>query len=232
MSSTLPDRQSLKRKADDAMLMNPPSPAPDTKTARTTPTEKPGHFAPRSDPIDDQIVARTEMKCKRILEARTQIIRDRVAIATALEYNPAELAKNVKTIKEGIMEGIKGAMVWTPTFEDFRDSKFLVGFKLQVGPKTNQLLRAVFPGVGVHNGNGKEKGWYSNVYSVAEFQDLMGIDVVARVRSSIAELSGDVAVYCLVQEGDLKLQGMYRVVDPFSQSSFRIVDPSSQLSFS
>ena len=220
MSSTLPDRQSLKRKADDAMLMDPPSPPPDTKSARTTPTEKPGHLVSRFDPIDDRTVARTEMRCKQILKARTQIIRDRVATATALEYNSAELAKSVKTAKEVIMETIKNAMVWTPTFGDFRYSKFGVGFKFQVGPATNQLLRALFPGVGFHNGKGKEKGWYSNVYSVAEFQDLIGTDVIARVRSSIAELWGHVAVLCLVQEGDLKLHGMYRELGPFSQLAF------------
>ena len=37
----------------------------------------------------------------------------------------------------------------------------------------------------------------------------MGIDVIACVGSSIVELSGDMAVYCLIQEGDLELHGRY-----------------------
>lgn len=209
MTSTLQDQQSLKRKAVDIMLIDPPSPLPDTKSARMTPTEGPGHFVSRPGPTHDKTLVRTERRYNQILRARARIIRKRVAATAALEYRPADLAKNVKATKEVIMAAIKNAMVRTPSFGDFQGSVFSVGYKFPVGPATNQVLRAMFPGVGVHNGNGKEKGWHTNVYSCAEFQNLMGTDVIARVGSSIAELSGDVAVYCLVQEGDLRLDGMY-----------------------
>ena len=220
MSSSLRDRQSLKRKGDDAILIDPPNPPPDTKSARMTPTKKPGHFVSRPSPTNDDAVVQTERKCNQILRARTHVIRERVAAAAALEYKPADLAKNVKTTKEVIIECIKNAMVFRPSFGEFHDSRFLVGFKFPIGPTTNQILRAIFPGVGVHNGNGKEKGWYTNVYSFVEFQDLMGTDVIARVDASIAELSGDVAVYCLIQKGDLKLRGMYREMDFYPQLPF------------
>ena len=220
MSSSPQDRQSLERKTNDAMLIEPPNPPPDTKSARIIPTKKPGHFVFRPSPTNDDAVVRTERKCNQILRARTHMIRERVAAAAALEYNPADLAKNVKTTKEVIIGGIKNAMVFRPAFGEFHDSRFLVGFKFPIGPATNQTLRAIFPGVGVRRGNGKEKGWYTNVYSCAEFQDLMGTDVIARVDASIAELSGDVAVYCLIQEGDLKIRGMYREMDYYPQLPF------------
>ena len=111
MSSTLEDRQSLKRKADDAMLIDSPRPPPDTKSINLTPTEKPGHFVSRPGPVDNETILRTEIRLNRILQARTQIIREWIAAAAALEYKSTDLAKNVVTTKEVIIEGIKTAMV-------------------------------------------------------------------------------------------------------------------------
>ena len=54
MSSTLEDRQSLKCKADDAMLIDLPSAPPDTKSVKMTPTEKPWHFFYRPGLVDNE----------------------------------------------------------------------------------------------------------------------------------------------------------------------------------
>ena len=213
MSSTLQNRQSLEHEADDAMLIDPPSPRPDTQSARTTPTEKQGHFVSRPGPVDEETAARTEMRINRILEARIHIIGERLAAAAALEYEPADLATSIDATAEEIMEGMEDAMVWTPNFENFRDSNFSASFDFPVGPATNQVLRAMFPGVGIHNGNGKEKGWNMNVYSLAEFRDCIGTDVIARIGSSMAELTGAVAVGCLMQKGKLTIHGMYKVLE-------------------
>ena len=200
-----------------------PSHPPDTKNAKMSPTKRPRRSVSRPDPIDDETLARTEARCKQILQERVRIIQDRVAVAAAaaLECEPA-----VKFIKECIIEKIKDEMVWTRAFRDFEKSKFGVGITLPVGPEsatTIQILRAIFPGVGSPRGKGKEKGWHSNVYSCAEFRDLMGTDVLASVGSSIAELTGDVSVKCLLQAGDLRIRGMYRELErwSFSQTAAR-----------
>ena len=59
-----------------------------------------------------------------------------------------------------------------------------------------------------------------NVYSPAEFRNLIGSDVIARIGSSMAELTGGVAVCCLMQECDLKIHGMYNLLVGYPQLSF------------
>ena len=81
--TTFPDRQSLKRKADDAMLIDLPSPPPDTKSVNMTGTEKAGHFVSRPGPVDNKTMLRTEIRLNRILQARIHIIRKRVAAAAS-----------------------------------------------------------------------------------------------------------------------------------------------------
>ena len=213
MSWILQGRQLLEPQADDPMIIDPPSPRPDTQSARKTPTETQRPFIPRPGPIDEATVARTEMKINRILEARIHIIDQRLAAAAALEYEPDDLATHVGATTETITEGIENAMVWTPNFGNHRNSIFSVRFDFPAGPATNQVFRALFPGMGFHNGNGKEKGWTENSYSLAEFRDLMGNDVIARIGSSMAELTGTVVVGCLMQQGKLSIFGMYKVLE-------------------
>ena len=69
----------------------------------------------------------------------------------------------------------------------------------------------MFPGVRVHDRNRKEKGWNMNVYSPADFRNLMGTDVIARIGSSVAEL---------IQKGDLKIHVMYNVLEGYPRLSF------------
>ena len=110
MLSTLRDRRSFKRKADDAMLIDPPTPSPKPKSPRMTPTEKQGHFVSRPGPVDDETMVRPETRIDRIRHARIHIIRGWVVVAAALENKLADLAQSVKATTEVIMEGIK--MPW------------------------------------------------------------------------------------------------------------------------
>ena len=207
MASIPQDHPSPKRNAD-AISSDPPSPNPSTKRVKSVPT-KDSSSPPGPIPDDDDWERGAIIK-DRTLQARTQSIKDRVASAAAFEYSPMELAVNIMPAKEMIMENIKNAMVWTSSFESGRESKFLVRFQYDVNPGNTQVLRLLFPGVGVSDGNGKDKGWTMNVYSPADFQDIMGTGMIARVGSSFAELMGAVVVSCPMNEGNITFAGLYR----------------------
>ena len=196
-----------KPNADDAVPSDPPNPSSNINRVIIVPL---GHFVSRPRPIDDEKnLERNTIMYNRILRFRTKLIQDRIATAAALEYSPTDLAVNVKLMKEVIMEGIKNAMVWNSSFEAGRTTIFIVRFKYVVTPGATQVLRVLFPGIGVPNQDGKEKGWNMNFYTAAEFRDIMGTDIIARLGSLCAELSGSLGVN-LEYKGLIRIFGHYR----------------------
>ena len=210
-------RPPLKRKAEDDSP-DTETPDPGTKRVQFLPTKI--WVSPPGPIPDDETQERDTAMYNRILQYRTQIIKDRVAAAAALEYNPTDLAVNVKLAQEMIMEGIKNAMVWNPSFDKEADSNLSVTFKYGLDPGTAQVLRVLFPGVGVQDAKGKSRGWRSNVYSPAEFRDIMGTDMIARLGSSLAEISGWVGVYCQMNEGWVKVVAKYRELKVYPPTLF------------
>lgn len=213
MASEPRGRPSLKRKADD-ISTDPPSP----KKVRFVPTET---IDSPPGPIPDcEEWERSTMLCNNVLEYRMKIIKERVAAAAALEYNPTDLAENVALAKEMIMAGIKSAFVRTSAFDEGRESEFGVKFRFDVHPGTTQVLRALFPGIGVSDGRGMDKGWTFNHYSPAEFKHIMGTEMIARVGSSFAELYNWLRVVCLLNEGLIGFSGEYRELTDYPVAWF------------
>lgn len=206
MPSEPQGRPSPKQKADDAISIfeDPPS----IKKVDFVPVET---AASPSGPIpNDETWERAMKLYNKVLCHRSRIIGDRVAAAAALEYNPTDLAENVALAKEMIMAGIKNAMVWTSTFDDTRDSPFAVKFRYDVHPGTVQVLRVLFPGIGIPDVLGMNKGWNFNYYSPREFRNIMGTEMIARVGSSFAEFSSLVKVHCFLYHGFIAFYGGYR----------------------
>ena len=119
------------------------------------------------------------------------------------------------------MDAIDIAMVWNEAFEKGQESRWRADFSCRVDPGMKQVLRVLFPGIGTPSEKGKEKGWNMNGYTPAEFRDIMGTDMIGRVGTSFAELSGAVVVVgCIMKEGRLQLAGTYRELRNYPVLSF------------
>lgn len=199
----------LKRKAD-AISTDAPSPkedAPGPKKVNFVPTQTPA--SPFGTICDGETwEERTELY-NDILEYRRKIIKDCLAAVAPLKYNPTDLAENVALAQEMITAGIRNAMVWTPAFDDMHEIKFVVRFTYEYHVGTIQVLRALFPGIGVLDGRGGNKGWNKNFYFPAEFELMMGTEMLARVGFSFAELCNWVIVTCLLDKGVIEFKGSY-----------------------
>lgn len=213
MSSEPQDQPSLKRKAD-AISTGPPI----VMKFDIVPIETP---ARPSGPIpDDETWESLTKLYNKILAHRSKIIEDDVAAGAAHLYNPTDLAKNVALAKEKIMMGIKNAMVWSPVLDRGQNAGFAVMFRFDSHVATIQVLRVLFPGIGIPDQRGMFKGWDVNFYSLGELRNIMGTEIIARMGFYFADLSGLVKVVGVLKNGLIGFAGSYHELRDYPESDF------------
>lgn len=159
----------------------------------------------------------------RLFRDRTQATKYRLAASAATEFNPTDLALNIKIIKAMIAVIIIKAMQMPPLLYDQAypwnsqpgRAKFCAVFQ-EFTPTTVPGLRVLFPGAGKENGKGRQKGWRTNEYSAREFQDIVGVELISRANLEFTELKSDVTVMWDVELGVLKFSARYGTISSTS----------------